>query len=384
MMSDSTNALSEGRSVSETEVQDSLIAHITNPRIKGRIITTQFASNVYRFILKHNRLYSIKKAAELSDKKICFLGTSLNSYLEAAYFDGRAPFHPTELINEIDLKNIDPGKTIIVTTGSQGENRSTLNLSSLDQSPRLSLNPFDTLVYSAKIIPGNDKRVVRMLNRISNHGCKIIYGNSEKIHTSGHAYQEELKEILRIVKPKYFLPIHGEIISLNAHSRIALNECGIPNTIVLRNGQILSFEKKVNNTTSYKTFNITGELNLACYFNNNSSGIGTFDEMALGDRMRIAEGGLILIVIDFIKTKNNKNDVHFKSKFKIATRGIWTDRGKLNIVIRKIIQNILNKCRADISMVSLEQIVTETLGYTCYKINQSIPEILVQATELDF
>mmetsp|Transcript_22510 Transcript_22510/g.31494 ORF Transcript_22510/g.31494 Transcript_22510/m.31494 type:complete len:161 (+) Transcript_22510:806-1288(+) len=157
MMSDSTNALSEGRSVSETEVQDSLIAHITNPRIKGRIITTQFASNVYRFILKHNRLYSIKKAAELSDKKICFLGTSLNSYLEAAYFDGRAPFHPTELINEIDLKNIDPGKTIIVTTGSQGENRSTLNLSSLDQSPRLSLNPFDTLVYSAKIIPGKIK-----------------------------------------------------------------------------------------------------------------------------------------------------------------------------------------------------------------------------------
>jgi len=375
MMSDSTNSLSHGRTASEKVVQDSLVSIITNPKIKGRIITTQFASNVFR-------LYSIKKAADISKRKICFLGTSLNSYLDASLLDGRAPFHPSELVQESELKNIDPDKIIIVTTGSQGEARSTLNLSSLDLSPRLSLNPYDTIIYSAKIIPGNDKKVVRMLNRISSHGCKIIYGNQAKIHTSGHAYEDELKEILKIVKPSYFLPVHGELISLNVHSTIALQNCGIKNTIVMRNGQVLSLESDNQNPLGFKLFNLSGEINLVNHYNTGSSILGSYADIGISDKIKISNEGIILISLEFVRIKESDTYVSFKSKLRISSRGIWIDRGKLNFIIKKLLFNILNKCRTNISIISLEQIISETMNYSCYKINRSNPEIIVYANEL--
>mmetsp|Transcript_6869 Transcript_6869/g.13032 ORF Transcript_6869/g.13032 Transcript_6869/m.13032 type:complete len:413 (+) Transcript_6869:31-1269(+) len=147
MMSDSTNAITNGRTDSEKTVQDSIIKKILYGNNNRRIIATQFASNLFR-------LNSIKKAAELSKRKIGFVGISLHSYLESALMSGKAPFHPSELVSYEDLERMEPGKLILVTTGSQGEKNSTLNLSSLGISNRLKINSNDTIIYSAKIIPG--------------------------------------------------------------------------------------------------------------------------------------------------------------------------------------------------------------------------------------
>lgn len=219
------------------------------------------------------RLNSIKKAAEISERKIGFIGISLHSYLDAALLSGKAPFHPTELIVHNDLEKVESNKLILITTGSQGEQNSTLNLSSLGISSKLKINSNDTIIYSAKIIPGyenlfigNDKRVLRMLNRLSNYGCRVIYGSVEKLHTSGHGYIEELKELIRIIKPRYFLPIHGEILSLYAHSQLALKECGVNGTINLRNGQILVIESMPEYLLSWNVINIKGEINCKNFF----------------------------------------------------------------------------------------------------------------------
>mmetsp|Transcript_31567 Transcript_31567/g.77040 ORF Transcript_31567/g.77040 Transcript_31567/m.77040 type:complete len:620 (-) Transcript_31567:1812-3671(-) len=373
LMSDSTNSLSNGRTASEILVQKSLINNIIDSDHRGRVITTQFASNVYR-------LHAIKKASNLSGRKICFLGTSLNSYLEASLTDGRAPFHPNDLIKENDLKNIEPNKLIIVTTGSQGEQNSTLNLASLDMSSKLNLNTNDTLLYSAKIIPGNDKKVMRMLNRISNHGCKIIYGNDKGLHTSGHAYRDELVEILRIVQPKYFLPVHGETISLSHHSNIALYECGIKNTILLRNGQILVFSNPQD--MSVQT-NVIGEVNIQKNYQVLHNSVGSYYDVKLQDKFKIGKDGIIIIAIEFNRSNIYSEKNLIKSSIRITSRGILTDRGFLILLLKKIINNILRKCRMDLPTNTMESIINETIGYSCYKLFKTVPDIITIVTDLN-
>ncbi|KAK6123708.1 hypothetical protein DH2020_042543 [Rehmannia glutinosa] len=221
MMSDSTNVLSPGRTLSETVVRDSLLRRIS--AAKGRVITTQFASNIHR-------LGSVKAAADLTGRKLVFVGMSLRTYLDAAWKDGKAPIDPSTLVKVEDIDAYAPKDLLIVTTGSQAEPRAALNLASYGSSHSLKLNKEDLILYSAKVIPGNETRVMKMLNRISEIGSTIVMGKNELLHTSGHAHREELvrylialkdpwdaDEVLKIVKPQHFLPIHGELLFLKEH-----------------------------------------------------------------------------------------------------------------------------------------------------------------------
>ncbi|MBA0707848.1 hypothetical protein Golax_019859, partial [Gossypium laxum] len=183
MMSDSTNVLSPGRTVSESAVADALSRHISGA--KGRIITTQFASNIHR-------LGSIKAAADVTGRKLVFIGMSLRTYLDAAWKDGKAPIDPSTLVKAEDIDAYAPKDLIIVTTGSQAEPRAALNLASYGSSHSFKLNKEDVILYSAKVIPGNESRVMKMLNRISEIGSTIVMGKNEGLHTSGHGYRGEL------------------------------------------------------------------------------------------------------------------------------------------------------------------------------------------------
>ena len=154
MMSDSTNVLSPGRTPSEKIVEESLVRRILGHNGKGRCVVTQFASNIHR-------LHSVKAAADASGRKICFVGTSLNQYLEAAYKDGIAPINPSEILQATDIQDYDPNKLLIVTTGSQAEPRAALSLAAREASNKLKIMPSDLVLYSAKVIPGNETQVVR-------------------------------------------------------------------------------------------------------------------------------------------------------------------------------------------------------------------------------
>ncbi|THG08124.1 hypothetical protein TEA_013868 [Camellia sinensis var. sinensis] len=214
MMSDSTNILSPGRTLSETVVADALLRRIS--AAKGRVITTQFASNIHR-------LGSVKAAADLTGRKLVFVGMALRTYLDAAWKDGKAPIDPSTLVMTstlnffaflcplfmvVKVEDIDayaPKDLLIVTTGSQAEPRAALNLASYGSSHSLKLSKEDIILYSAKVIPGNEIRVMKMLNRISEIGSTIVMGKNEQLHTSGHGYRGELVRICYYSGSSYFL-----------------------------------------------------------------------------------------------------------------------------------------------------------------------------------
>lgn len=211
MMSDSTNSLAPGRSTSESDVKGALMKTVAS-KSSGRIVATQFASNLHR-------LFSIKAAADAANRKVAFLGASLYTYLDAAHNDGRCPFDPNELVPPEELDGYEPQRLLIVTTGSQGEERSALNLAAHGAARYLQLSEEDTLIYSAKQIPGNEKRVQRMMNNIASRGPEITV--SRELHSSGHAYSGEQEEIIKLVRPQHFLPVHGEYAFMRQHELLA-------------------------------------------------------------------------------------------------------------------------------------------------------------------
>lgn len=293
-MSDSTNVLAPGRTASERVVEGSLIKRVLGHQGKGRVITTQFASNIHR-------LAAVKKAADASGRKIAFIGMALTTYLEAAFREGRAPFDPKELVPQGDIDDYDPNQLLIVTTGSQAEPRSALSLAAREASHLLRLQPSDLILYSAKVIPGNDTRVMQMMNRVSQLGPEIAMGRDENLHTSGHAYRGEMEEVLRLVKPQHFLPVHGEYAFLCAHAQLA-RENNVNFTSVIRNGEMLGVKDRRNGKTlSTGSMAVLGEVPLTQFYNDGNRGTGSALEMGMEERQQLSTEGIVIVAVDVVR-----------------------------------------------------------------------------------
>ncbi|KAK8686305.1 hypothetical protein V6N13_125332 [Hibiscus sabdariffa] len=321
MMSDSTNVLSPGRTTSESAVADALLRRISGA--KGRIITTQFASNIHR-------LGSVKTAADLTGRKLVFVGMSLRTYLDAAWKDGKAPIDPSTLVKAEDIDAYAPKDLIIVTTGSQAEPRAALNLASYGSSHSFKLNKEDVILYSAKVIPGNESRVMKMLNRISEIGSTIVMGKNEGLHTSGHGYRGELEEVLQIVKPQHFLPIHGELLFLKEHELLG-KSTGIRHTTVIKNGEMLGVSHLRNRRVVSNGFSSLGKENLQLMYSDGDKAFGTSTELCVDERLRIASDGIIVVSMEILRPQKVDGIVEnrLKGKIKITTRCLWLDKGKL-------------------------------------------------------
>ena len=405
-MSDSTNVLSPGRTTSESDVEQNLVRRVMGHHGKGRVITTQFASNLHR-------LASVKKAADAAGRKICFIGMSLNTYLEAAHREGRAPINPKDLVPSSAIDDMDPNELLVVTTGSQGEPRAALNLASRDASHMLKLRNSDLLLYSAKIIPGNDTKVVQMMNRIAEIGPEIAMSREEGLHTSGHAYKDELQEILRAVKPQHFLPVHGEYSFLCAHAQLG-RESGILNTSVIRNGQMLGVHDRRNkNTVSTGSAAMLGEAKLVNFYNDGNKGTGTAAEMSLQQRQHIATEGVVVAAVDVIrdpavislvatlsKQQQSKDGEaaekgatasalqeasrrKLKAKIRITTRAMWTDGGKLLELLHTSAEAAIAKLPGDAALSAVERVVGDSLRRASKQFNNRRPEVIIIAHEAD-
>ncbi|KAK6127605.1 hypothetical protein DH2020_038643 [Rehmannia glutinosa] len=341
MMSDSTNVLSPGRTLSETVVADSLLRRIS--AAKGRVITTQFASNIHR-------LGSVKAAADLTGRKLVFVGMSLRTYLEAAWKDGKAPIDPSTLVKVEDIDAYSPKDLLIVTTGSQVEPRAALNLASYGSSHSLKLKEEDLILYSAKVIPGNETRVMKMLNRISEIGSTIVMGKNEMLHTSGHAYREELEEVLRIVKPQHFLPIHGELLFLKEHELLGKS---------------------------------TGIHHTALMYNDGDKAFGTATELCVDERLRIASDGIIVVSMEIFRPRATDGSVEkaVKGKIRITTRCLWLDKGKLLDALHKAAHAALSSCPINCPLAHMERTVSEVLRKMVRKYSSKRPEVIAVAIE---
>ncbi|KAJ6294240.1 hypothetical protein OIU76_022343 [Salix suchowensis] len=373
MMSDSTNILSPGRTISESVVADALLRRIS--AAKGRIITTQFASNIHR-------LGSVKAAADLTGRKMVFVGMSLRTYLDAAWKDGKAPIDPSTLVKVEDIDAYAPKDLLIVTTGSQAEPRAALNLASYGSSHALKLNKEDVILYSAKVIPGNESRVMKMMNRISEIGSTIVMGRNELLHTSGHGYRGELEEVLRIVKPQHFLPIHGELLFLKEHELLG-KSTGIRHTTVIKNGEMLGVSHLRNRKVLSNGFVSLGKENLQLMYNDGDKAFGTSTELCVDERLRIATDGIVVVSMEILRPQNADGLVEnsLKGKIKITTRCLWLDKGKLLDALHKAAHAALSSCPVNCPLAHMERTVSEILRKMVRKYSGKRPEVIAIAVE---
>ncbi|KAJ7956067.1 Ribonuclease J [Quillaja saponaria] len=373
MMSDSTNVLSPGRTTSESVVANALLRHIS--AAKGRVITTQFASNIHR-------LGSVKAAADATGRKLVFVGMSLRTYLDAAWKDGKAPIDPSTLVKVEDIDAYAPKDLLIVTTGSQAEPRAALNLASYGSSHSFKLSKEDIILYSAKVIPGNESRVMKMLNRISEIGSSIVMGKNEGLHTSGHGYRGELEEVLKIVKPQHFLPIHGELLFLKEHELLG-KSTGVRHTTVIKNGEMLGVSHLRNRRVLSNGFISLGKENLQLKYSDGDKAFGTSSELFIDERLRIALDGIIVISMEIFRPQSLDGVMEntLKGKIRITTRCLWLDKGKLLDALHKAAHAALSSCPVNCPLSHVERTVSEVLRKMVRKYSSKRPEVIAIAVE---
>ena len=227
MVCDSTNAMVEGRAGSEASVREAMIKLIGE--LKGRIAVTCFATNIAR-------VESVAMAAQAAGRRVALFGRSLRNAVTSARECGYLTGVP-DFLSENEAQHQSDDGLVILCTGSQGEERSALSKIAADTHPNISLGEGDTVIFSARMIPGNERGVLRMQDELSRAGCRVITANDAPVHCSGHPAREELKALYALVKPKYCVPVHGEWRHLSEHAALA-EDCGA-DAILVEDGDIL-------------------------------------------------------------------------------------------------------------------------------------------------
>ncbi len=359
LISDSTNALNEGISISETKV-DNALNDIFDKYITRRIIIATFASNIYR--LKH-----IIETCYNHGRKICVFGRSMENNIKIS-IEGGYINHSDILIEPEEANSLKPGEVAILCTGSQGEPLAALSRIANGTHKQIKLRPDDIVVFSSSPIPGNALSIGNTINKLYLQGVKVYTNTSlNEIHTSGHANMEELKLMIRLIKPKYLMPFHGDYRMLKSHANLGV-ECGIPkeNTFVLQNGDVLSLHKHVITKSTPVTAS-------DIYVDGNR--LGEINSAVLRDRKIMASDG-ILVVIANIDMKKRELLIHPN----ITTRGFVLINEnealikKIESIAEKVIVEKLKEPNVTFNDIK-SQITTELFPYI-YELTGRKPIIL--------
>ena len=281
LMSDSTNAERPGFTESERKVGESFET-LFHKAGNNRIIVATFSSNIHR-------VQQIMNVAESLGRKVALVGRSLENVVNISAELGYLNI-PEGIVIDINMINRYPAdKLVIITTGSQGEPMSALTRMAFSDHRKVEIHPNDYVIISATPIPGNEKTVSRVVNELMKLGADVVYERMYDVHVSGHACQEELKMIMGIVKPKYFIPVHGELKHLRKHAGLALN-VGIPkeNILIADNGRVAEISKKALKCTSTVP---AGRVFVDGY------GVGDVGSVVLRDRKHLAQDGLVIVAV---------------------------------------------------------------------------------------
>ena len=278
LLSDSTNAERSGFTQSEKTV-DIALAQIFK-KTKGRIIVATFASNVHR--LKH-----IIETAMRHGRKIAIAGRSMENAMNIAIREGYVTVKKDTLININDIKNYDNSEVTLLCTGSQGEPLAALSRIANGTHRQIKLIPGDSVVFSSSPIPGNDYKIGNTINLLYRSGAKVYTSALNNIHTSGHGAQDELKLMLTLIKPKYFIPIHGEYRMQKIHGELAV-DVGVKkrNVFLLENGEVVAFNKRGARMAGRVTAD-------AVYID--GKGIGDVGSVVIKDRRILSNEGIVIV-----------------------------------------------------------------------------------------
>lgn len=279
LLSDSTNALNDGMSLSESKVDEALSEIFLTKH--GRIIIATFASNIYR--LKH-----IVDTCQRNGRKIVTFGRSMETNIEIS-IEGGYIKNKNIFITPEEAKSLPPSKVCILCTGSQGEPLAALTRIANGSHKQIKLQPDDVVIFSSSAIPGNALSISKTINQLYLKGVEVYTNTSlSDIHTSGHGNKEELKLMIHLIKPKYFMPFHGEYRMLKSHADVAI-DCGIPkeNTFVLENGDVLSINKGIITRDEKIPVN-------EVYVDGNR--IGDTHGAVIKDRKIMASDGIVIVI----------------------------------------------------------------------------------------
>ncbi len=323
-MSDSTNVERSGFTESEKTIGLKFMEIFKN--CESRIIVASFASNIHR-------LQQIINAAVANQRKVAISGKSMVNAVKVSQELGYLNAPEGALIHVNDLKNYKDNEVVIITTGSQGEPMSALTRMANNDHKKVQIKAGDLVIISANPIPGNEKTVSRVINMLYEKGANVLYDALTQVHVSGHARREELKLMLTLLRPKFFIPVHGEYRHLMQHSKLA-QELGLPedHTIIGKNGDIIELTTKsiaINGAVTSGNILVDG------------LGVGDVGNIVLRDRKLLSENGLIIVVL---ATERGTGKV--LSGPEIVSRGFIYVRENIDLIeeSKTVIRKALTKC----------------------------------------
>ncbi len=363
MMSDSTNAERKGFTMSERTV-GSTIDQIFSEHRSSRIIMATFASNV-------DRVQQIINTAYKYDRKVVVEGRSMVNIISTASELGYLNIPDRTLIEIDELRNYPPEKTVLITTGSQGESMAALSRMAADIHKKVTIMPGDTVVFSSSPIPGNEKAVSRVINELSEKGADVIF---QDVHVSGHACQEELKLIYSLLKPKYAIPVHGEFRHLKANAGIAMS-LGIPkeNIFIMHSGDVLELdEEKAAIVDRVQTGGILVD----------GLGVGDVGNIVLRDRQHLAEDGIMVVVLT-LEARTNR----LLAGPDIVSRGFVYVRESEDLMeeARQVLSDAVERCLSGrhVDWSKIKLVIRDTMNEFIWKKTKRRPMILPIIMDVD-
>jgi len=353
LLSDSTNAEVPGRTGPESEVAANL-TKLTSGH-KGRILVTMFSSNIERVSL------FAKVAAKLK-RRICLVGRSLNTYTKAAIETGFKPLDPNRLIDPRFVEDVPDDEIFLLVAGSQGEPRAALTRIANGAHPDVRIKSNDLVIYSSKIIPGNEKAIQRVTNDLVKAGAKVLHEGNADVHTSGHGKQEEVIELLELLKPTHFIPLHGEYRFLHEHAALARETVGAQ-TLIADWGDVIEVTER--------GLEYASQHDLEHYFVERPL-VGNAEELRLRDRRKLLHNGLITVHA-VVKKRGKGISVHSE----VTLYGVPDPDEHLAEVIEERIRSEFAKRRNGFSERDIEEEIRIIARRTVKKLQKRKPQVHV-------
>jgi len=358
MMADSTNVERPGYTMSEKTVGKTFERIFQDA--KGRIIVATFASNVHR-------IQQVITAAEKYDKKVAVTGRSMENIVEVAAELGYLKYEKDTLINIDSIRKYPNDKIVIITTGTQGEPMSALSRMAMNDHRKVNILKGDLVIISASPIPGNEKLISRVINMLFKAGAEVVYEALADVHVSGHACQEELKLLHSLIKPRFFIPVHGEYRMLKQHAELA-QKLGMSeeNIVIAENGDVIEVTRKSINKMGTVT---SGQVFV------DGLGVGDVGNIVLRDRKHLSQDGIITVVATIAKDSGG-----VIAGPDIISRGFVYVRESEDLIeeARDVVKEALDSCQKKgiTDWASIKSTIRDSLRMFIYEKTKRKPMIL--------